>query len=116
VDTVDKTQGQEAEAVIVSYGVSDIDTAMNEAEFIYSLNRLNVSITRAKAKCVVFLPRPLLEPPLDLLKNAGASKGLGHMLELVEFCREKGEVEEFEVELEQGVCRLTGIRARSGME
>ncbi|WP_440955415.1 AAA domain-containing protein [Methanosarcina sp. Mfa9] len=113
VDTVDKTQGQEAEAVIVSYGVSDIDTAMNEAEFIYSLNRLNVSITRAKAKCVVFLPRPLLEPPLDLLKNAGASKGLGHMLELVEFCREKGEVEEFEVELEQGVCRLTGIRAKA---
>ncbi|HII01280.1 TPA: AAA family ATPase, partial [Methanosarcinaceae archaeon] len=113
VDTVDKTQGQEAEAVIVSYGVSDIDTAMNEAEFIYSLNRLNVSITRAKAKCVVFLPRPLLEPPLDLLKNAGASKGLGHMLELVEFCRERGEVEEFEVELEQGVCRLTGIRAKA---
>ena len=65
VDTVDKTQGQEAKAVIVSYGVSDTDTAMNEAEFIYSLNRLNVSISGAKCKCIVFLPRPLLEPPLE---------------------------------------------------
>jgi superfamily I DNA and/or RNA helicase len=67
VDTVDKMQGQQSEAVIVSYGVSDVETALAEAEFIYSLNRLNVSITRAKSKCVLFLPRPLLVPSLDLL-------------------------------------------------
>jgi len=30
------------------------------------------------------------------------------MIELVDFCRAKGEVEEFEVELKEGVCRLTG--------
>ncbi len=47
VETVDRVQGQECEAVIVSYGVSDVESAMNEKEFIYSLNRLNVSITRA---------------------------------------------------------------------
>ena len=56
VDTVEKMQGQEADAVLVSYGVSDPEFAMQEAEFIYSLNRLNVAITRARAKCVVFLP------------------------------------------------------------
>lgn len=54
-------QGQECEAVIVSYGVSDVECAMNEKEFIYSLNRLNVAITRARSKTIVFLPRPLLE-------------------------------------------------------
>jgi len=58
---VDKMQGQECEAVIVSYGVSDVEYAMNEKEFIYSLNRLNVAITRARSKTIVFLPRPLLE-------------------------------------------------------
>ena len=41
-------QGQEAEAVVISYGVSDPEYALREAEFIYSLNRLNVSITRAR--------------------------------------------------------------------
>ncbi len=45
VETVDRMQGQECEVVIVSYGVSDVEHAMNEKEFIYSLNRLNVSIT-----------------------------------------------------------------------
>ncbi|MHC1757481.1 MAG: AAA domain-containing protein [Methanosarcina sp.] len=113
VDTVDKTQGQEAEAVIVSYGVSDTDTAMNEAEFIYSLNRLNVSVTRAKSKCIVFLPRPLLEPPMEILQNKKAAEGLNHMLELVEFCRGEGEEGEFEVELSYGVCRMTGTRVKN---
>lgn len=60
VDTVDKMQGQESLAVLVSYGVSDPETAAQEAAFIYSLPRLNVSASRARAKCVVFLPRALL--------------------------------------------------------
>ncbi|MGB9929838.1 MAG: AAA domain-containing protein [Methanosarcina sp.] len=113
VDTVDKTQGQEAKAVIVSYGVSDTDTAMNEAEFIYSLNRLNVSITRAKSKCIVFLPRPLLEPPLEILQKKKAAEGFNHMLNLVEFCKQNGEEREFEVELSYGVYRLKGIRTKN---
>jgi superfamily I DNA and/or RNA helicase len=112
VNTVDKTQGQEAKVVIVSYGVSDADTAMSEAEFIYSLNRLNVSITRAKSKCVIFLPRPLLEPPLEILQNKKASEGLNHMLNLVEFCKQNGEEKIFEVNLSHGVCRLNVIRTK----
>lgn len=87
VDTVDKMQGQESEAVLVSYGVSDPETALGEAEFLYSLNRLNVSITRAQSKCVVFLPRPLLEPCFELLSNPRAAEGLGFMHALLEFCR-----------------------------
>ena len=50
VDTVDKMQGQQSWVVIVSYGVSDTETALQEADFIYGLNRLNVAITRAQAK------------------------------------------------------------------
>ena len=49
VDTVDKMQGQEADAVIVSYGVADPEFALREAEFIYGLNRLNVAVTRGAA-------------------------------------------------------------------
>lgn len=88
VDTVDKMQGQQSQVVLVSYGVSDAETALGEATFIYSLNRLNVSITRAKAKCVVFLSRPLLEPSLELLRDARAEEGLGFMQALVDHCAE----------------------------
>ena len=80
MDTVDKMQGQQCQTVIVSYGVSDAETVMQEGEFIYSLNRLNVSITRAKAKCVVLLPQPLLEPSFELLQNEKAVKGFEPLL------------------------------------
>jgi DNA replication ATP-dependent helicase/nuclease Dna2 len=91
VDTVDKMQGQEAECVVVSYGVSDQETALQEAEFIYSMNRLNVSVTRARSKCIVFLPRPLLNPTFDLLSSDKAASGLGHMMALLDYCKEHGE-------------------------
>jgi hypothetical protein len=111
VDTVDKMQGQEAESAIISYGVSDVETALREAEFIYSRNRLNVSLTRSRAKCVVFLPRPLLEPPLDLVQNEKAAEGLRQMLDLQEFCRAHGDTRTFDLDGEEGV-RLTVMRAR----
>lgn len=111
VDTVDRMQGQEAECAIVSYGVSDVETALAEAEFIYSRNRLNVSQTRSRAKCMVFLPRPLLEPPLELVRSEAAETGLGHMLDLQEFCRVHGEERAFDLDGAAGI-RLTVMRAR----
>ncbi|MDD4254813.1 MAG: DEAD/DEAH box helicase, partial [Methanofollis sp.] len=95
VDTVDKMQGQQCEAVVVSYGVSDPETALAEAAFIYSRNRLNVSVTRAEAKCVVFLPRPLLEPSFELFQDPATAEGLDYMLKLVAFCRREGETRVF---------------------
>ena len=88
VDTVDKMQGQEADAVLVSYGVSDPEQAAREAEFIYSLNRLNVAITRARKKMVLLLSTELLEPPLGVLDNAEAATGLQYMQSLVMAMRE----------------------------
>ncbi len=123
VDTVDKMQGgQEAESAIISYGVSDVETALREAEFIYSRNRLNVSLTRSRAKCVVFLPRPLLEPPLELVQNEkAAAGGFRHMLDLQEFCRTHGG-EERTFPLEGGGRRPAhgdagagGVRGRGGV-
>jgi AAA domain len=79
VDTVDTMQGQECDSVIVSYGVSDVEYAMNEKEFIYSLNRLNVSNTRARSKTIVFLPRPRLEPPIQAFEDDHIAPGVAFM-------------------------------------
>jgi hypothetical protein len=91
VETVDRMQGQECEAVIVSYGVSDVEHALNEKEFIYSLNRLNVSITRARTKTIVFLPRPLIEPPMQVYEDDRLCDGVAFMQGLVRFAERRGE-------------------------
>jgi len=114
VDTVDKMQGQQSHCVIVSYGVSDIETALSEAEFIYSLNRINVSVSRARSKCLVFLSKPLLEPSFDIMQNTKAVKGLEHMHALLHFCKSRGEKKEFVLDfLNTGNSgRLTAYRAQ----
>jgi len=58
-------------------------------------------ITRAKSKCIVFLPRPLLEAHIDILQNEKAAKGLNHMLSLVDFCRNNGDQQSFELDFLQ---------------
>ncbi|QQS52903.1 MAG: AAA family ATPase [Candidatus Competibacteraceae bacterium] len=91
VDTVEKMQGQEAEAVLISYGVSDPEFALREAAFIYGRNRLNVAITRARCKAVLFLPRPLLDAPPGVLDVEEAVAGLAFMRQLYDLAAEKGD-------------------------
>ena len=65
VDTVDRIQGRERDVVVMTYTVSDAEFALAEAEFIFSPERLNVAVTRARSKLVVIVSRRLLEviPP-----------------------------------------------------
>jgi uncharacterized protein len=51
--TVDKFQGQEAPIVIYSITTSSYLDAPRGMEFLYSLNRLNVATSRARAICVL---------------------------------------------------------------
>ena len=59
VGTVDKFQGQEAEAVIVSMATSSGEYLPRHIEFLYSKNRLNVAISRAKC-LAIFIANPAL--------------------------------------------------------
>lgn len=59
VGTVDKFQGQEAEAVIVSMATSSGEYLPRFIEFLYSKNRLNVAISRAKC-LAIFIANPAL--------------------------------------------------------
>jgi hypothetical protein len=109
VDTVDKMQGQECDAVIVSYGVSDPEVTLLEGEFIYSLNRLNVAVTRARMKSIVFLPMPLLMPTLEVMANEDASERISYMDGLVRFAEEVNPPLVFDLD-SSGSTRLTIYR------
>lgn len=66
VGTVDKFQGREAMAVIVSLAASTAEDAPRGLEFLLDRNRLNVALSRAKANCfLVYSP--------DLVKSRFAS-------------------------------------------
>ena len=54
VGTVDKFQGQEAAVCIVSMTASSAEESPKGLEFLYSLNRNNVAVSRAKALALVF--------------------------------------------------------------
>lgn len=62
VGTVDKFQGQEAAIVIYSVATSSHADAPRGMEFLYSLNRLNVAVSRAKCVCVLVASPAIFEP------------------------------------------------------
>ena len=61
VGTVDRFQGQEAEAVIVSMATSGQDDMPRDAAFLLSRNRFNVAISRARCLAVLVASPGLLD-------------------------------------------------------
>ena len=61
VGTVDKFQGQEAEVVLVSMTTSSSQYLPRDLEFLYSKNRLNVAISRARCLAIVVANPKLLD-------------------------------------------------------
>jgi uncharacterized protein len=60
--TVDKFQGQEAPVVIFSMATSSPEDAPRGMEYLYSLNRLNVAVSRAKSVFILVSSPKLFEP------------------------------------------------------
>jgi uncharacterized protein len=59
VGTVDKFQGQEAPIVFYSMATSTPEDAPRGMEFLYSLNRLNVAVSRARCVAAIVASPPL---------------------------------------------------------
>jgi hypothetical protein len=68
----------------VSFGVGDTDIIEGEEEFLLQLERTNVAVSRAKAKCIVIMPKSLAyHLPTDQ-KAAETSVAIKSYME--EFC------------------------------
>ena len=76
VGTVDKFQGQEAAIVLVSMATSSGDDLPRNIEFLYSRNRLNVAISRARCLAVIFANPRLLEIPCSTIAQMELVNGL----------------------------------------
>jgi superfamily I DNA and/or RNA helicase len=69
VGTVDKLQGQEAAVVLISMTTSSGEDLPRNIEFLYSRNRLNVAISRARCLSVIFASLRLLEIPCHTIEQ-----------------------------------------------
>ncbi|MBR4513427.1 MAG: ATP-dependent helicase [Lachnospiraceae bacterium] len=108
IGTVDKLQGQQRDAVIVSYGVTDLESAVTEGEFIFNRNRLNVALTRAKCKSITVFSEVLTTPSSTMLdtEDEDLQKGIEFVCGLLPFMQKEEddtEVSSAVFELEDGV-------------
>jgi superfamily I DNA and/or RNA helicase len=84
VGTVDKFQGQEAPVVIYSLTTSSPEDAPRGMEFLYSLNRLNVATSRARALVIVVGCPRLLEPECRSPRQMQLANALCRFAELAQ--------------------------------
>ena len=59
VDTVERFQGGQRDTIIISFGVGDPDLISQEESFLLQLERTNVAISRARAKCILVISEDL---------------------------------------------------------
>lgn len=69
VGTVDKFQGQEAPVCLVSMTASSVEETPRGMDFLFSLNRINVAISRAKGLALVFGAPRLREAKCDTVEH-----------------------------------------------
>jgi uncharacterized protein len=81
VGTIDKFQGQEAPVCLISMATSSGSDLPRDIAFLFSVNRLNVAISRAQALAMVFASPKLLEVPcktIDEMKLVNALCAVHH--------------------------------------
>ena len=61
VGTIDKFQGQQAPATIISMTTSDPESLPRNVNFFFSRNRLNVAISRSQCLSIVIMNKKILE-------------------------------------------------------
>lgn len=84
VGTVDKFQGQEAPVVVFSMATSSADDLPRAMEFLYSLNRLNVAVSRARALAVLVCSPELLAAPCRTPRQLQLVNALCRLVERAE--------------------------------
>jgi len=69
IGTVDKFQGQEAPAVLISMASSSAEESPRGIDFLFCRNRLNVAVSRARCFAAIFASPRLLEAPCGTIKQ-----------------------------------------------
>lgn len=69
VGTVDRFQGQEAPVCLISMTTSSSEEMPRDMSFLFSINRINVAVSRAQVRAVVFASPQLLDTPCNTIEE-----------------------------------------------
>lgn len=83
VGTVDKFQGQEAPVLLFSMTSSDAESMPRGLDFLFSINRLNVAVSRARCLAVIVASPPLRIAPCTTVEDV---KRVNFFARLTEIC------------------------------
>jgi hypothetical protein len=104
VDTVERFQGGERDTILVSFGVGDVDIIEGEELFLLQMERTNVAVSRAKAKCVLIMPKALAYHIPNDEKASKTAVAIKSYIE--EFCNNRISVDiNFQGEIRKGEVR-----------
>ncbi|MCM8530947.1 MAG: AAA domain-containing protein [Lentisphaeraceae bacterium] len=87
IGTVDRFQGREADIVIFSMTSSDGLHLPRDIDFLYSSNRLNVALSRARKKAIILVNRKLLTVSVN---NMDQLKLVNSLCRLKKYCESLG--------------------------
>jgi uncharacterized protein len=82
IGTVDKFQGQEAPVIIFSMATSSPSDAPRGMEFLYSRNRFNVAVSRARAAFILVASPKLFEPECKNVEQMRLANAFSRFLEV----------------------------------
>ncbi|HEV8507818.1 MAG TPA: TM0106 family RecB-like putative nuclease [Chitinophagaceae bacterium] len=82
IGTVDKFQGQEAPVIIFSMATSTPEDAPRGMEFLYSLNRFNVAVSRARAIFILVVSPSLFDPSCKSTQQMQLANSLCRLKEM----------------------------------
>jgi hypothetical protein len=111
VDTVERFQGGQRDTIVISFGVGDPDLISDEESFLLQLERTNVAISRARAKCVLLISEDLayhLPSDRETILTSKAVKTY-----VSDFCRQ---TEQVQVEIVGGLNRQLTVRWHESAE
>ena len=69
IGTIDKFQGQQAPATIISMTTSDPESLPRNVDFFFSRNRLNVAISRSQCLSIIIMNKKILEIACKKIKH-----------------------------------------------
>lgn len=96
--TIEKAQGREYDCVLADYAIFDELVVKREARFLFTLNRINVSFTRAKKKLIIFVSDTLLQLTSEILSSFELQRGAAYLHEYVKYAKSMDSFHEIDVE------------------
>jgi hypothetical protein len=89
-DTAERMQGQERDVVIICLGVFTHEIVAKEVDFLFSKQRLNVAISRAKKTCILVYTDALVALNPAVIGNVEANLAYEHLLAFIAAAEAQG--------------------------